>query len=451
MTHHFAGDRQRINGFPRTGLFVTAITCVQIIASFGFVQANAFSVAQDRGTLVAILDDNLPGFDGEFVKMLAADLRKSGWEVETLSASQVCDPNVLSPAKYFLYVIPQCRTYPAAGLDALIAFASGRGHVLFLGGPLLDDPVWRADAGWLNRAAIQSAKNGAVPDRAPLASRLPDVKLWQRTCSNPTTPGSWELVADGPPGQSCFRFWTKNLSGWDGYLSPDIPQLFAPQHGLLSFLVQGSASTHQLVVEIQEQDGSRWMAVVDVTPQWQRVSLDVHDFAYWHDSPTRDQRGQAGDQLQWPQARRISFQLAQSHIPSIAPGEHSFSVADIGTSVHPLKNLVLTMPAVDKTLESILPRYKVYPVDSPVTFRPTSHPCARRQTSLLRQAAWCAALHGRWAGDFRGIRNGASCRSGTRSITTGNRAALRPGCCSIMPRPLPAVCLPAWVLMMSRR
>ena len=152
------------------------------------------------------------------------------------------------------------------------------------------------------------------------------------------------MVPEGPQGQPCFRFWTKNLTGWDGYLSPDIPQLFGPQHALLSFLVKGSPSTHQVVVEIQEQDGSRWMAVVDITPQWQRIGLDAHDFQYWHDSPTRDRRGGAGDQLQPPQARRISFQLAFSHTSVRRAGEHSFWIADIGTCVHPVQDLVSTLP-----------------------------------------------------------------------------------------------------------
>jgi hypothetical protein len=46
--------------------------------------------------------------------------------------------------------------------------------------------------------------------------------------------------AEGPQGQPCLRFWTRDLTGWDGYLSPDTPQLFAEQHALLSFQAKGS-------------------------------------------------------------------------------------------------------------------------------------------------------------------------------------------------------------------
>jgi hypothetical protein len=157
------------------------------------------------------------------------------------------------------------------------------------------------------------------------------------------------VLAEGPQGQPCFRFWTKNLTGWDGYMSADTPQLFADQHGLLSFQAKGGPATRQIGVEIQEQDGARWMAVVDTGPQWQRIGLDAHDFTYWHDSPTRDRRGGAGDQLQFHRARRIGFQLAFSHASAITPGEHMFWIADVGTSEHPLSwaALLLTFQSVN--------------------------------------------------------------------------------------------------------
>ncbi len=326
----------------------------------------------DTELRIALFDDHLPGIDRELAEVLGATLRQPGVKVSLLSAAQVCDPKILSPDEFFLYIIPQCRTYPAAGLETLVAFARGRGHVLCLGGPLLDDPLWSSAAGWLNRGAIQSAKRDVAAQHRPFTGDLASAASWQRTCNDPVTPGSWEVVPDGPENQPCFRFWTGNLTGWDGYLSRDVPLLFGPDHGLLTFLAKGSASTRQLVVELQEQDGSRWMAVVDIGPQWQRIGLDANDFRYWPDSPTRDRRGGAGDQLQTAQVRRIGFQLARSHIPSLAPGEHGFAIAEVGTCVHPIKNLVPTTLPHDQPLETLFPRYKVYQVDGPAALRATA-------------------------------------------------------------------------------
>ncbi len=350
--------------------------CAQLVLAAVVSQADAAPQVRDPGAAVAILADDLPGCDRAYVAKLMTGLGEAGFAVQPLSAAQVCDPQTLSPEKFFLYVIPQCRTYPAAGLDALAAFASGRGHVLFLGGPLLDDPVWSAETGWFNRAAVEAAKRSAVPQHAPLAGPALNPALWQHASSDPAAAGSWEVRPEGPQRQPCFCYWTQNLTNWDGYMSPDIPQLFGPEHTLLSMQVKGGPSTPQLVVEIQEQDGSRWMAVVDIASQWQRVALDARDFKYWIDSPTRDKRGGSGDQLQPAQARRIGFQLAFSHTSAVAPGEHRFWLADLGTCEHPVKQLAAMVPPADKTLETILPRYKVYPVDEPVTLRAGAHPCA---------------------------------------------------------------------------
>lgn len=331
--------------------------------------ADAAPRSYDSGVTVAILADDLPGRDRAYVETLIAGLDEAGFNVQPLSAAQVCDPLTLSAEKYFLYVIPHCQTYPPAGLDALTTFAENGGHVLFLGGPLLDDPVWSAGTGWVNRATVDAAKRGAVPQYMPLGGQPLSTAGWQRMTNNPSAGGSWEVRAEGPQGQPCFCYWTQDLTSWDGYLSADIPQLFGPDHTLLSLQVKGDAATPQLVVEIQEEDGSRWMAVADITPQWQRIGLDVHDFKYWSDSNTRDKRGGDGDHLQPAQARRIGFQLAFSHTSAVALGEHRFWIADLGTCPHPYPQLTMPTLSGDKTLETILPRYKVYPVDRPVTLR----------------------------------------------------------------------------------
>ena len=98
--------------------------------------------------------------------------------------------------------------------------------MLFLGGPLLDDPVWSTAAGWVNREAIESAKTGVRRNAGSGRTSREHGRL-AADVQRLTSPGSWQVVPEGPQGQPCFRFSTKNLTGWDGYLSPDIPQLFA--------------------------------------------------------------------------------------------------------------------------------------------------------------------------------------------------------------------------------
>jgi hypothetical protein len=318
---------------------------------------------------MAILSDALPGVDRACTAQLIDDFRRDGWVVIELNGAQVCSEQELVPSRFLLYVIPQCRSYPAMGLAALQAYSRGGGHVLFLGGPFLDDPVWQVGQIWLNRTAIDTSKRGAVAQRKLADGVLEKTDIWQRTCNAPATAGSWQIVMEGPTGQPCYRFHTENLTGWDGYLSPDAPQLFGTDHGLLSFRAKGTQSTRQLVIELQEQDGSRWMAVVEIGPEWQPIGLDAFDFRYWVDSPTRGARGQAGDHVEFSRVRRIGFQLAFSHTPHLARGKHTFWIAEVGTAPHPVDGVVAGPPDMSQTLEGIFPRYKVYPVAGPVTLR----------------------------------------------------------------------------------
>ncbi len=313
------------------------------------------------------------------LQALVTQLRRDHFQVTELSAVQVCDKSVLSAEKFFLYVIPQCRTYPAAGWEALQVFAQNRGHVFFLGGPLLDDPLWHGQDGWLNRQAVLDMKRNAPLTNHPFPTDSLDTTGWVRTCNDLKNLGSWDVVPEGPRGENCFRFSTQNLTGWDGYLSPAIPALFGPQHDMLAFMAKGTETTTQVAVEIQERDGSRWFATAGIGPQWQRVSLDPSDFKYWPDSPTRNSRGREGDRLQPAQAYRVDFQLSQSHTAAVRPGEHTFWIADIGTCTSPVTGLELKTAASDQSLESIFPRYKVYSLSEPMKLQ-----ASQQQTVLTK-------------------------------------------------------------------
>ncbi len=328
------------------------------------IRANeAGRTTRDRET-IAILGDDRPHGGPALSNPLADRLRQAGFDVTVLDSHQAIDRDVLCSKKFFLYVVPHCSTYPAAGFEALAAFIEQRGHVLFLGGPLLDDPIWWRQDRWFNRHDAQQAKRNVRAEHHPLPITPQSAAHWTRTSNRPHRPGAWQVVADGPDGEACFRFFCENLTGWDGYLSAATQRLFGPGHDLLTFLARGGPRTDRLVIEIQELDGSRWMAVIPLTTEWQRISLVPSDFQYWSDSPTRDDRGGPEDRLQPDQARRVNFQLAQSHAPALPQGEHQFWIADIGTCVNPVCDLPLAEALPDRSLETIYPRYKLYPLGS---------------------------------------------------------------------------------------
>lgn len=334
-------------------------------------QTNGVEAKRGPSGAVAIFRDALPGTDSAVASTIWKRLGHEGFGVTYLNAEQACNATTLSGALFDIYVIPFCHTYPAAGMEPLASFARERGHVLFLGGPLLTNPVWRCDDKWLTKDGLQALKNGVSPSHRPFTPGDVTSRPWSRATSKPGAPGHWKVVPTGPGGTPCLEYWSSAYSGWDGYLSPKLPTLFGQDHDLLTFRAKGDATTSQVAVEIQETDGSRWIAAGSISQTWQRIGLALSDFPYWRDSPTKDRRGGPNDRLNPQKAERINFGLAGTHTPLVPLGEHRFWIADLGTAPNPVAKLDGTDHASGPTLETISPSYKVYPVNTSVALRPT--------------------------------------------------------------------------------
>lgn len=86
----------------------------------------------DRQNGIVILKDR-----SGLSESVGKSLQLAGFRVDLCSAEQVCDPRLLSPEKYFLYVIPNTGDYPAKGENALMGFVEQNGNLMVLGTPQL--------------------------------------------------------------------------------------------------------------------------------------------------------------------------------------------------------------------------------------------------------------------------------------------------------------------------
>jgi hypothetical protein len=310
---------------------------------------------------IAMLADALPGCDATVPEALAKALRAAGFGVTLLSADAVSDPAVLTPERFFLYVIPNARVYPAAGARALQMYLRRKGHLMVLGGPAFERPVAKYKGQWVDAQAVREATSRVRPERLFLDfGKLQDLKGWSRPTNDAAIAGGIELEDGGPEGvQRCAKVWTANLTGWCGYSSP-LKEAFPPGHGLLCFQAKGDARTPQLVIELGESDGSRWMAVAGLTEKWQPYALGPESFAYWHDSPTKGQRGGPRDGVQFQQVARINFGWAMSHTMEVGGGPHAMWLAAVGTAAHPFAGFEAVRMEELSSLETIFPAYKVY-------------------------------------------------------------------------------------------
>ena len=153
---------------------------------------SGVSAADARADQIAILHD---GFGREvcaYVDRLVHRLQEDGFPVTRLSAQQVCDKEELAADKFFLYIIPNCRTYPASGMDAIVNYARNRGRIMFIGGPFLDDPLWLGENGWMDKQLVLAAKKSVLTSNRPFGSgRDLNATGWQRTTDDRSNSGSW--------------------------------------------------------------------------------------------------------------------------------------------------------------------------------------------------------------------------------------------------------------------
>ncbi len=159
------------------------------------------------------------------------------------------------------------------------------------------------------------------------------------------------------------KMWTESMSGWSTFASPKIEGMFPPGQDLLCFWAKGDARTKQLLVEVGETDGSRWMAVVPLTARWTYHVLAPEVFHYWPDARVKGRRGGEGDHFHPRNGDHIVLGLAQSHTPAVGGGPHAFWVDQIGTAAHPYADLTTKAGEAFPSLETITPSYKTYPLE----------------------------------------------------------------------------------------
>jgi len=181
------------------------------------------------------------------------------------------------------------------------------------------------------------------------------------------------VVAGGHDGTGhCLRYYTAALTGWNTFTAPPQKEMFPPRHELLCFWAKGDPHTPQLSVEVDEKDGSRWIAVVSLGTDWQHYVLAPDDFLYWNDSPTGSKRGGSGDHLNPAKAVSLVLGLAQTHTAAVGGGPHTFWVDDFGTAPNPVADYRPGPAPLFVPLETLTPAYKLYSLTSPATVRSAS-------------------------------------------------------------------------------
>lgn len=112
-------------------------------------------------------------------------------------------------------------------------------------------------------------------------------------------------MPEGPGGTVCLRLDIERLQEQEVRHSPEVSKLFGDGDDMITLLAKSDTPMAQLAVEIIERDGSRWIAVSELTNTWRRVGLPLAARFGIGDSVPKEKRGGKGDRLRAAQAVRI--------------------------------------------------------------------------------------------------------------------------------------------------
>lgn len=303
-----------------------------------------------RNGTVAILADA----KGNLAVRWAEALEQQGFGVLSLTWDDLLR-GPLPLASIDLLMLTDARRLPIEARDAVQEALRVSGKVIAIGAPAFNELVTHTGQGWVGADNYVQA---IVENLRPVPLRIaPDA--WKRVALHPERVSTIQPAPE--EGADAWKL-SIDLEGWDGF-SADIRGAFGPDRSLLTFQARGDASTPQLSIEIREQDASRWIATVPLTPEWRTYALGPTDFPYWHDSPAH--RGAPGDHLYPENAVSLTLGLSNSHTPKVPPGPHTVWIRALGTAPHPQgREPYFYLPEI----QALSPSYMLFPLKTPIRF-----------------------------------------------------------------------------------
>lgn len=302
---------------------------------------------------------------GPFASALTQRLTQAGYGVVEIDGGGLSDPFVLVPDLFDALILCDARVTPAAARDAVPRFLQAGGKAFFLGGPAFEVATWQLDGAWLTTEAYRAALASQLPVHVLLDFESGTGGEWTRSSNRLQSPAAVVHVTPGAAaGHGCLHVTIADLTGWDTFRAPLPPQPFPAGHTWTVLQAKGDKATHELALEWTERDGSRWIAVAALGPDWQPIALPPGAFRYWHDSPAQG-RGGPEDGFHPENAVQLNVGLALTHTSASGGGRHEFWLDRIGTAPAPegaARDALTLAGGEPPRIEAVSPPYKLYEV-----------------------------------------------------------------------------------------
>jgi hypothetical protein len=334
---------------------------------------EAHAAELQKGPVVGVLRDDLPGADRRLAERAIAAFAARGMTVLPLSAQEVCNAALLTPANIGALVLPQCRVFPVDGARALESYLAASGQIIALGAPAFIEGAVQVGGRWMTATQIRNALAQTKPERMLFDFESGAATDWTYSAS-PGPVATWEYVEGGANGtRTALHCAIPHFSGWNTFVAPTPKQPFSDRQSLTCFWAKGAPQTTSMEIEWTENDGSRWIATVQLGVEWKHYALAPSEFVYWQDNPARN-RGGAGDHFRPENAAKLTVGIAKTHT-RLADGPHDFWVDEIGTATSPygFDSTPDTIPL--GPVELLTPGYKFHRVTEATALRVSGKQC----------------------------------------------------------------------------
>ncbi len=306
----------------------------------------------------ALLRSGFSGEDQGLVTALSDEMKAAGYQVTELDPAGLCDLSVLAADKVDVLVLPDSSVLPAKSTETIQAYLKAGGDIIALNTPMWRRSLLNVSGKWLTREEWQLGNAGRTPDHLLMDFANTDLTQWQRGSNTLEVPTKAKIVPQGPGlGQKSLHVVIPNLTSWDTFGCQKIDKPFKDGDTLTIFSAKGGPETTQLSIEWDEKDGSRWIAVIALTPEWRRYVLRPEDFQYWESIPTR---GGTGDHFKPENAESMSVGLAFTHTTGIGSGRHEYWVGPFGTGKMTPEYQEIMSATNPPALDTLSPTYKLF-------------------------------------------------------------------------------------------
>ncbi|MBI4585171.1 MAG: beta-galactosidase [Planctomycetes bacterium] len=313
----------------------------------------------------AVLKDAALGMDGALAEEAAAAVRQAGYAVQLIDAGELLSRERLLAGGWDLLVLPWARRLPLASARVVEEFLKAGGDLIALGLPAWSEPLERVGGKWRSAQECEAMISSQKAEHLIFDFDSEDLARWTRNTNDPSSKSLHQLDAEPGVRGRALHVVIENLTGWDTFASPPLARPFPEGHSLTCLFARGGPAMRQLALEWIEEDGSRWIATVDLTPEWKSYALPPEAFRPWQPPPGR---GGKGDRLKVSKAARFTAGLAQTHTAA-ASGRQEYWLDEVGTASHPLGEVPSFSEDGIPRLEGLSPEYLFYPVTLPVTLR----------------------------------------------------------------------------------